>query len=218
MRGIRLKKFLLIIFLIFNFFATASAEKIKVAVMDFGQYSGAITGEINSENIGAMASDYLIEALVESGYFEVISKELFEEKFAEEKISTAGIISPGKAKKISEILGVRYLIYGNVNSLGSESVSLEIFGNGGKFNSVKAKIIPRMMDATNGDIVGMVSGEGVSKSSEVKISPTKFITIKIGSYEVPQICVHNSIKKAAYNSVDAMIEQLFDIKIKNKRR
>ena len=212
-----MKKFLLTIFLLMMIFSQASAEKIKVAVMDFGQYSGAITSDINSENIGVMTSDYLIEALVESGYFEVISKELVEEKFAEENISTVGIISPSRAKKISEILGVRYLIYGNVNSLGSDSVSLEVSGSGGKFHSIKAKVIPRMMDATNGDVVGMVSGEGVSKSSEVKIS-AKFITIKIGSYKVPQVCVHNSIKKAAYNSVDAMIEQLFDIKIDKKRR
>ena len=74
-----MKKFLLTIFLLMMIFSQASAEKIKVAVMDFGQYSGAITRDINSENIGAMTSDYLIEALVESGYFEVISKELVEE-------------------------------------------------------------------------------------------------------------------------------------------
>ena len=212
------KKFFLAICLNILFFSAASAEvlpdNLKVAVMDLGYYKGAVTSDLNSDNIGFMVSDYVIEALVASGKFQVISKELVEEKFAEEKISTVGIIPPSVAKKIGKILGVKYIVYGNISGLGSDSLKVEILASGGKFHSVKATVILRIMDIETGSVIGMTSGDGVSKSSEIKISPSELITIKIGSQNIPQVAVHNSIKKAAYSSVAAMIEQLYGVKYK----
>ena len=48
-----------------NIFASAE-EKPLVAVINFGQYDGAVTDALVIDNIGAMSADYIIQALVES--------------------------------------------------------------------------------------------------------------------------------------------------------
>lgn len=56
---------------------TASAEttaKPRVAVVDFATLNGAVTGNLNADKVGLMCVDYIIEALVDSEEFFVMSK------------------------------------------------------------------------------------------------------------------------------------------------
>ena len=194
--------------------ANEFSGKFDVAVMDLGKHSGAIGGEIASNHLGEMASEYVIEALVESGKFNVISKRLAEENLAKEGLSISGIIYPSAAKKIGKILGVKYLIYGNVSGVTGDTLTIEVFSNGTKVHSVKSTLVVRMSDVTSGDIVTAARGEGVSKSSHVKAGYEKFGYITIGKKKIPQVSVHNAIKKAAYATVDVLIERLFGEKNK----
>ena len=194
-------------------FCNAAAEKFhgkpKVAVMDFGKLSDA-AGEINTDNVGLAVSDYIIEALVESGKFDVIAKDFAEEILLENGLDTVGIIPPSVARQIGEILGVRYIIYGNVNNVNSDTFTLEIIYNGADVHTVKALIIARMMDVSTGEIVTAARGEGKSDSSKVKVGTAKVGYLTIGTAKVPQVSVHNAIKKAAYSMVDLMIKRLED--------
>ena len=189
-------------------FATAKFhEKPKVAVMDFGKLSNA-AGEINTDNVGLAVSDYIIEALVESGKFDVIAKDHLEDVLSERELNTVGIIPPSKARQIGEILGVNYIIYGNVNDVNSDTFKLEIIYNGADIHTVKALIIARMMDVETGDIVTAARGEGKSDSSKVKVGTTNVGYLTIGTAKVPQVSVHNAVKKAAYSMVDLLIKRL----------
>ena len=182
-------------------------EMPTVAVMDFGTLSNA-AGDINTDNVGFAVSDYIIQALLESGKFKVMDKEHLSEVLEENNLDTTGIIPPSRAKKIGEILGVRYIIYGNVNDVNSDTFTLEVVSNGADVHTVKALIIARMMDVETGNIVTAARGEGQSKSSKVKVGTSHVGYFTIGTKRVSQVSVHNAVKKAAYSMVDLLIKRL----------
>lgn len=145
---------------------TAAAAKFqeipKVAVMDFGKLSNA-AGGINTDNVGLAVSDYIIQALVDSGKFKVMEKDLLEEVLAENDVHT-----------------------------------------------VKALIIAQMMDVETGDIITAARCEGKSKGSNVKVGVSNVAYLTIVMAKIPQVSVHNAIKKAAYSTVDLLIKRLED--------
>ena len=194
----------------FSNFAEA-ADKIKVAVMDLGEFGGAYTSELATKNVGAMVSAYIIKNLSSDARFSVIDKEFFEQQVKNKNLQAVGIISPKQAGEIAKILGVDYLIYGNVNNVTGDSGIFEVVRyGGGKSYEVKAKLIIRMMDIKNSgrQIVAAAEGIGVSKSSEIKISQDT-IFFKIGATKIPQDSVHNAARKAAADAVTKLIESFF---------
>lgn len=196
----------------FSLEAALFQERPTVAVMDFGRHIDAATEDIILDNADKTSSDYIIEALIESNMYDVVDKDLLAEKLAQEKLNTKGIIDPDTARRIGEILGVRYIIYGNVNDVTGSSTGVQIYASGVDVYTVKAHIIARMMDVTTGDIVMAAKGEGKSKSSLTKIGKDKLGYITIGTANISQVSVHNSIKKAAYAMVDKLTERLFGVK------
>lgn len=201
-----------IIFWIFFFLAVAvtnfveAAEKPKVAVMDLGEFSGAFISELNTDNVGAMASAYIENKLVADKRFTVISRELFKAELDKKILQISGLITANKAAEIAKILNVDYLIYGNVDNVDGIEKIFDVKLNGGKFHELKACLIVRMMDVKTGQIIAAVKGEGISKSTEFK-GGKDALTIKIGTTEIPQICVHNAMKKAAENVAYKLMER-----------
>ena len=193
-------------------------DKPTVAVMDFGRHVGATTDDIVFENTDKTSSDYIIEALVESGKYDVVDKDLLAEKLMQENLNTKGIIDPDTARRIGEVLGVRYIIYGNVNDVTGSSTGVQIYDNGADVYTVKAHIIARMMDVTTGDIVMAAKGEGKSKSSLAKVGTDSLGYITVGTARISQVSVHNSIKKAAYAMVDKLTERLFGVTYFNNKK
>lgn len=187
---------------------TTSAEvsaKPKVAVVDFATLSGAVTGDLNADKVGLMCVDYIIEALVDSGKFFVMSKELVSENLAKEKLDCTGIISKSMIRRLGEILEVDFIVLGGVYGVGNDQCILEVVSNGAKVNSVKACLIARMVDVHTGNIVAMAEGRGESKSSLVKVGKDNFGFITVGTKKVPQVSVHNSVKKAVIPLVEEFI-------------
>ena len=204
--------FAIFIFRMFSLEAAVLQERPVVAVMDFGRHIDAAATDIVLDNADKTSSDYIIEALVESGMYDVVDKDLLAEKMAQEKLNTKGIIDPDTARRIGEILGVRYIIYGNVNDVTGSSTGVQIYASSADVYTVKAHIIARMMDVTTGDIVMAAKGEGKSQSSLTKIGKDNWGYITIGTANISQVSVHNSIKKAAYTMVDKLTERLFGVR------
>lgn len=179
-----------------------------VAVMDFGTRPDASPAEIKAHNAGDAASEYMIAALLKNGFI-VQDKDLVMPQLQTEGVATSGIIDPESAASIGKILGVRYILYGNV-----ANVSLSDTGGGLDLSpgilgvdicTVKAHVVARIMDVQTGDIVMMVKGDGSSKSSYVKagakiMGAEQIITI--GTYKVTMDSVHNAIQKASADVVD----------------
>ena len=192
--------------------AALPTKQDAVAVMDFGTRPGATTSEISIHNAEYTSSEYVINRLVDRQYFAVKEKELVMDHLKQNNLKTTGLIDPDTAKYIGNLLGVRYLIYGNVANVSVSETGTQIMTNiGGGINicTVKAHMVGRMMDVETGDILMAVRGDGQSKSSYVNLRAgtdlTTVHTVKIGTAKVTQDSVHNAIKKAAEIMVDNMI-------------
>ena len=175
-------------------------EKIRVAVMDLGQYG-------SEDSLGAMASEYLSQALQESGKFSVQARELAEKQIAEANIQTSGIIAPSMARKIAAVMKVDYVIFGTINGVNGDTMKIEVVSSGANIHTVRAILIVDMMYAKTGRLI-VARGEGASKSSNVKVGRDGAGFITVGKKKIPQVSVHNAIQKAAYAVVDDIISQL----------
>lgn len=202
-----IKKFWILLLTILMLTGIASAENKTVAVMDLGTHSGAVPIDINILNAGRVASDYSIEFLIDDGSFDVMDKALIEDILDEENIKYEGIIDPDTAQTIGQMLGAKYLIYGNVNDVTLSDVGAKSIVGGVTVCTVKSHVILRMMDVTTGDIVSMGKGEGASKSSRVKAG-VPVLTIEVGTRTVTQDSVHNAIREAAYNAAASLIKRV----------
>ena len=211
-----MKKFLAALVIFISICTTAFAEKLieedsKIAVMDLGTHEGAVPFEINIFNAGKAASEYLIQRAFQVGKFNIMDRTLVENKIRESNLNTTGLIDPDTAKKIGEILGVDYLVYGNVNDVtlsetggGTTGVGLDI-----STVTVKSHIIVRVMEIETGKIISMAKGEGKSKGSFVRVKGTPALTVEVGRTKVTQDSVHNALQQAAFQTVDILIKKLY---------
>ena len=199
-----MKTFLLICAVIMMTFAPAEAALIEkgasVAVMDLGVHQGTSEPDVNLLNAEKSSSEYIIQRLVATNNFEVKDRSLILNVL--EKFDMLGLIDPDTAKKLGEILGIRYIIYGNV-----VDVSVAVGKAGVVVNTVKAHMVIRIMDVETSNVIMAAKGEGKSASAFVGDGTAQFIYI--GTTKVSQTAVHNALQKAAFQAVDVLNERLF---------
>lgn len=188
----------LAVFLFGSADAAMPAKDAAVAVMDFGTRPGATTEEININNAEYTACEYMINGLVDRNCFSVMEKDLVLPRLSSDGIVCAGLIDPDSAKRIGELLHVRYIIYGNVAGVTLSESSAAIADS----HMVRAHLVARVMDVETGDIVMMVKGNGSSRSNFVTIPLHASQTIKIGTESVTMDSVHNAIAKAADDAAE----------------
>ena len=202
-----MKNFILILASLLIIFSSSSAAQIEkganVGVMDLGVHKGTSDPDVNLLRAEGASSEYVIQRLVETKNFEVKDRTLILNVL--EKFNMLGLIDPDTAKKIGEILGVRYIVYGNVVDVVVEVEKALV-----TVNTVKANIVIRIMDIETGNILMAAKGEGQSTSGFIGDSEKNFFFI--GSTKVSQTAVHNALQKAAFQAVDVLNERLFRVK------
>lgn len=208
------KEFFVTLLIVFCLCEPASAEIVEtsnIAVMDLGTHEGAVPFEINIFNAGKASSEYLIQRLFEVGKFNVMDRTLVEDKIRALNLNTTGLIDPDTAKKIGEILGADYLVYGNVNDVTLSETGGSTAGIGLDISkiTVKAHLIVRVMEIETGRIIGAAKGEGKSSGAFVRIKGSPVAVFEIGRTKVTQDSVHNALQQAAFQTVDKLIKQLY---------
>ena len=190
-----LKNFLAAVFSILLICApnVEAADKPRVMFMDLGTPSFSISQQL--------ASDYLVESLVNSGNFIVMDFETLKETIHAQRLNSEESYLSA-ARKISEQFNIDYLIYGNFDRADSDNFMLETKFEKQKFQSIQAVLIVRMMNVKTGEIVTVVKGEGVFKRSELDAEDLK----TLDNNKVPMSSVHNAIRKAAFDAVDKLIK------------
>ena len=171
--------------------------------MDLGVHKGTSDPDVNLLNAEKASSEYVIQRLASTNNFEVKDRTLILNVL--QKFNMLGLIDPDTAKKIGEILGIRYIVYGNVID-----VSVAVGKDGVVVNTVKAHIVIRIMDIDTGKILMAAKGEGQSASAFLGDSEKNFFFI--GTTKVSQTAVHNALQKAAFQAVDILNERLFNMK------
>lgn len=180
----------------------------NVAVMDFGTHPGAVPIDINVLNAGKAANEYVTFRLIESGKLNVMDRFMVEEKINAEGLKTEGLVDPDSARRIGELLGVKYIIYGNVNDVTLSDVGTSVLSTGVTVCTVKAHLIMRMMNVETGDIVTASKGEGKSKSSFAYVKGGPIVTVEVGRTKVTQDSVRNVIEQSSFAAVDVLLQRL----------
>ncbi len=203
-----MKKFLITILLALSVFAPCSAAKIEqgatVAVMDFGTHPGAVPIDIDIFNAGKAVCEYLINSLITSGKLTIMDRTMVEDKIKAANLNVTGIIDPDTARKLGQILGVKYIIYGNVNDVTISEVSGSIAGTNVSVCTVASNLILRLMNVETGEIVAVAKGGGKSKSGKGST-----LILQVGNVKITQDSVHNSLQKAALSTVENLLVKLY---------
>ena len=158
-----------------------------IAVMDLGNHKSNAELDFDLVNAEKSASEYIIQGLNKHDV-NIIDKELIQDELKKKNLNTSSIIDPDTAKQIAEILNIDYIVYGNV-----VSVTLE------EKDKVTARIVARIMEAKTGKIIMAAKGMGKSESS--------LFTVRDDNAN--QENIHNALKKAAFQSVDILVERLY---------
>ena len=201
--------FLIFFMTVSSAFAATIEPNAKVAVMDFGTHPYAVTIDINVLNAGKAAHEYILQRLFESQKMDIMDKTLFEAQLAEKNLNTTGLIYHDAAQEIGKILGVDYIIYGNVNDVTLSDIGAGIGIGGVTICTVKSHIIAKIMKVDTGEIISAAKGEGKSKSSFTKVKAGEIPLVEVGRSKVTQDSVHNALQQAAFQTVDILVERLY---------
>ena len=178
----------------------------RLNVMD----KAAVEKKFKAESLESANMMKVLKDIFTGKTLDIVDRFLVEEKIKSENLNTTGLIDPDTALKLGKILGVKYIIYGNVNDVTLSDVGTQIGIGGVTICTVKSHIIARVMNVETGEIISASKGEGKSKSSFVKVGSDNIATVEVGTTKVTQDSVHNAIQKAAFQSVDILIERLYN--------
>lgn len=190
-----------------------------IAVLNFtnkvpkleNQYS--MYGQISVED-ASLASDRVMENLLDSGRFNIIERDQLEAILNEHAFNLTGLVDPNTAVQIGKLTGVQYIVYGSVVNCSLKTTGIAYDNNnyGGVVNekyTVIADVTARFIDVETGRIALIARGHGESSSTANEIQWHQYRdgyygkyysgtqTIRFGTKEVSQTQVYNAIMKAA---------------------
>lgn len=121
-----------------------------------------------------IASDYVLDALLDSDRFSIMEREQMEAILKEHHLNLSGLIDPATAVQIGRLTGIKYIVYGSVVgcSLKDKGVSYDnsvIGGIANKQHTVIANVVGRFIDVETGRIVLAARGKGASTSTHNEI-------------------------------------------------
>lgn len=239
-----MKKYFLLILAIYCLFSQSCLAGLNdnpnIAVLNFtnkipkidNQYSAY--GQISLED-ASVASDRVMENLLDSDRFNLIERDQVETILNEHAFNLSGLVDTNTAVQIGKLAGVQYIVYGSVVncSLKASGILYDNSNYGGMSNdkyTVIADVTARFIDVETGRIVLMARGHGQSTSTANEIQWHQYRNgyygkyydgtqkIKFGAKEVSQTQVYNAIAKAADDLVFGKMGFLAKLDGKIKRK
>lgn len=190
-----------------------------------------------------IASDYVLDALLDSDRFSIMEREQMQAILKEHHLNLSGLVDPATAVQIGRLTGIKYIVYGSVVgcSLKEKGIHYDnsvVGGIGNQQHTVIANVVARFIDVETGRIVLAARGKGESTSTHNEIqwkrikkntnsydgeygtdsTSEKSHTIKFGTENVSQEQVHNAIAKAADDLVYGKMGFLAKMDGKARRR
>ncbi|SHK37676.1 Curli production assembly/transport component CsgG [Selenomonas ruminantium] len=154
----------------------------NVAVLPYAQRA-AVSKELSLEDAG-MVSEFVIEALLDTGRFNLIERSELLAITEEHKLNMSGLVDQSTAVAVGRLAGVKYLIAGSVTGLSAKKSGMSYENSqagsvGGKKNTVIANVTLRMIDVETGQIVCAASGTGESASTYAQFKLKKTVTTPV---------------------------------------
>jgi TolB-like protein len=131
------------------------AEKKRVAVLPFKNES-----QLHDSYFGDGLDDQLNAGLFHTKAYEIIDRASLDAVLKEQRLGATGVIDPRTAVQIGKILGVDYLVIGNIIYAGIDD---SIFLNTG----AKVSVAVRMIDVATGEVVFAEKADGRKNASVI---------------------------------------------------
>ncbi len=162
--------------------ASLDRARDNVAVLPYAQRA-AVSKELSLEDAG-MVSEFVIEALLDAGRFNLIERSELLAITEEHKLNMSGLVDQSTAVAVGRLAGVKYLIAGSVTGLSAKKSGMsyensQVGSVGGKKNTVIANVTLRMIDVETGQIICAASGTGESASTYAQFKLKKTVTTPV---------------------------------------
>jgi len=147
----------------------AADGKPRIAVLEFGHKA------LNSHwwGSGGAAQDMFITALVKSGKYTVIDRERLDALMREKNLSLSGDVDPSSAVQAGKLLGVEYMLVGDVTEFGEQENKAQVgWGIGVDVRKKKfiAALDVRLLSVTTGEILWAETGRKEESSAKVYVA------------------------------------------------
>jgi len=145
--------------------------KPRIAILEFGHKA------LNSRwwGSGGAAQDMFITSLVKSGKFTVVDRERLAAIMQEKNLSLSGDVDPATAVKAGRLIGVEYMLFGNVTEFG-ETENKASVGWGVGLDVKKKKFVAaldcRLVSTTTGEILWADTGKKEESATKVFVFGT----------------------------------------------
>ncbi|HTV74481.1 MAG TPA: CsgG/HfaB family protein [Candidatus Acidoferrales bacterium] len=157
-----------------------AAEPPTVAVYGFGA-SASGGGGGSGFDPGEALSDLLTDRLVDLGTLSVVDRQHLQQVLAEQRISQEGDVTPATEAQIGQMLGVRYLIIGEITQFGKVGGSTMGGGGlmphipfigGGSLGTSKTElsVSVRIVEANSGRIVQSIEDDRSATVASVNLT------------------------------------------------
>lgn len=165
---------LLIIVIIFTTSIYGAGQQYRIAVLPFDDRSIHNRWWGSHYDVGKGISSELVTALLDTKQFRLVEREEVDRVLDEQRLS-AITVDPGTAAELGKVLGVKYLVMGQVteftiDSRGGSFIHPDsFFGLSVRSNTARVAIDARMVDTTTAEIAFGVTGIGEKKQTNLGI-------------------------------------------------
>ncbi len=186
--------------LLFSISGVASAAPSglpTVAVIPFG-VKAAVSRDITLED-ATIVSDYVYDALVNSGSFDVVERERLGEILSEQALGHSGPVDERTAAEFGRMIGAKYIICGSITGLSTRKTTGEVVGLGVSKSKVFAHVAARCIEVETGRV--WLAGRGDGRATNTQLNAPLRI-IRIGTDKVDFEQVHKALEDAADDLVN----------------
>ena len=155
--------------LLFTFSGAVSAAPSAmptVAVIPFG-LKAAVSRDITLED-ATIVSDYVYDALVNSGAFDVVERERLKEIMTEQVLGHSGPVDERTAAEFGRLLGAKYIICGSITGLSTRKTTGEVVGLGVSKSKVFAHVAARCIEVETGRV--WLAGRGDGRATNTQLN------------------------------------------------
>jgi curli biogenesis system outer membrane secretion channel CsgG len=181
-----------------------SFGKLKVAVVDFANKSS-----FSGHGLGNGISDMFVTALVKTNRVSVVERDQLKKVLDEQGFSNSSLADPSTAIKVGKILGVQYIILGNVTEYGVSEHNIGVVFVGVSNTEARVAVDARVIDTTNGEIIIADSGSG--SDSESGIAVASLYNLDIGGRGYEETIIGKAARKAV-NELAGKVAVKFTLK------
>ncbi len=177
-----MRRFACLSFILFAIVSVASAQKKRVAVMNFDYatvHSSVLSIWGADNDIGKGIADMLVDKLVEDGRFSVYERKALDKIMAEQNFSNSDRADPATAAKLAKLAGVDAIIIGSITQFGRDDKKTGVGAGGfggfgrkvgiGGFEKKESKaavvLSARLISTETAEILAVAQGKGESTRS-----------------------------------------------------